>query len=500
MGKRQQYGVSSAHPLATEAGLSVLEAGGNAVDAAVAISYMLGVVEPHASGIGGGGVMLVLPANGQDPMVYDYREVVPKSGVVSKREVGVPGFVKGMEQVHRLYGVLDIRNLIDPAIKIAEEGFAASGTLHRQLAKAEHADRNSFARLFPEGKPIREGERLIQPSLASTMQAIRDYGSEAFYKGEIPLQISAVVDGMTPEDFSDYKVTTRTPILSSYDRYDLITVPPPFGGITLIQALKLSEKLCIHEHPNRSMLYLHQWGEAIAKCYSLRRTTMCDPAFYHPPVKKLISEELISSLAKSIRCDCMSEVSAAIDEVSNTTHFVVTDQDGMCVSTTNTIGGFFGSGIAVGGFFLNNQLRNFTNDANSPNIPQPGKRPQSYASPTILRNDSDTIVIGSAGGKRIPLTLSVILQNIVKKRVGIEEAVSASRFFIDDNVIHLEHALPRTVEEDLKRLGYEVTLNPDQMFYGGVHGLMINHKTGQVFAAADPRRGGAGEAREALDE
>ena len=289
MGNQHQYGISSAHPLATEAGMSVLKAGGNAADAAIAVSYMLSVVEPYASGIGGGGVMLILPAKIEESVVCDYREVAPMSGIISPTEIGVPGFVKGMEKVNELFGTLDMVTLMDPAISAAEAGFASGGALHRQLVNSPQLIAEQHPSFFPKGEAIRQGEWLKQPVLAKTMRAIRDNGSDWLYQGELGQQISAMVDGMTQDDFRDYRVSMKKPIYSEYDNYDVITTPPPFGGVTLIQALKISELLVLHEQQKQSIPYIHQWGEVIRKCYELRKSTMGDPDFCSPPIERLIS-------------------------------------------------------------------------------------------------------------------------------------------------------------------------------------------------------------------
>ncbi|MDF2648412.1 MAG: capD1 [Paenibacillus sp.] len=490
MGERQ-YGVSAAHPLAVEAGLSVLKSGGNAVDAAIAVSYMLGVVEPYASGIGGGGVMLIFPESGQEPVVCDYREVAPMSGIVSMEEVGVPGFVKGMQGVHERFGSIDLRILLDPAIKAAEEGIPVGEALHRQLMKVQHVQPENFPEFFPEGTAVQPGEPLKQPLLAQTLRAIQEHGSDWFYQGELAREISSIVDGMKESDFQNYKISFKQPLYSEYDNYDLITCPPPFGGVSLIQALKMSEALGLHTFPQGSVPHVHLWGEIMSKCYALRSTTLGDPDFYDFPSRRLISREYMNPLVESIRLDQSSEAAVTMGDVGNTTHFAIVDRDGMLVSTTNTIGGFFGPGIAAGGFFLNNQLRNFSSNVDSPNACEPGKRPQSFACPTILRNHQQSIVIGSAGGKRIPMTMSIILENMVKRDKGIEEAVAAPRFFIDEKVVQTEHKLQAEVEEKLIRLDYEVVHNPDTLFYGGVHGLKTTHAAGQVWGAADPRRGGS---------
>lgn len=499
MDKPYSYGVSAAHSLAVEAGMSVLEAGGNAVDAAIAVSYMLGVVEPYASGIGGGGVMLVVPPEGSDPVICDYREIAPMSGIVSPQQVGVPGFVRGMGELHRRFGTVDMSELLDPAIQAAESGFPAGAALHRQLVNTQHLPAERFPEFFPDGEPLRTGERLQQPLLAETMRMIRDKGARWFYEGEPARRISELVEGMEPGDFQAYQVLFREPVRASYDRFDLVTCPPPFGGLTLIQALKLSERLQVSDRSGDSADYLHLWGEIFSQCYALRKTTMGDPDFCDLSVSGLLDRELLERMAANVRPDVVS-AQAAQEDVANTTHFCVADRQGMVVSATNTIGGFFTTGLTEGGYFLNNQLRNFTDSEESPNRPEPGKRPQSFVCPTVLRSPEHTIVIGSAGGKRIPMVLAAILNQIAAKGSSLVEAVAAPRFFIDQNEVYLEAEPPAVLEKRLVQLGYEVKHHPDAMFYGGVHGLMLLHESRTLLGAADPRRGGASRAVEAMPE
>jgi gamma-glutamyltranspeptidase/glutathione hydrolase len=471
--------------------LSILAAGGNAVDAAIAVSYMLGVAEPYASGIGGGGVMLIAPVDGNEPIVFDYREVAPSSGIISSEEVGVPGFVLGMEALHESSGTMELRRLIEPAALAAESGFMVGATMHNQLNQAQHLVRDHFPQFYKDGVPFRIGESILQPELAHTLRALQEYGSAWFYKGEPAKTIAGMIEGIEDKDFENYRVSMRAPVYSEYGGYKVITSPPPFGGVTLMQALRMSEALSLPHYPERSSAYLHLWGEVMGHCYTIRKTTMGDPQYSNPPVDQLISRELAKQLAARIRPDARLEIAATLNDVANTTHFTVVDRAGTLVSATNTIGGFFGPGLAVGGFFLNNQLRNFTPNPDSPNRPEPGKRPQSYVCPTILKNDKQAITIGSAGGKRIPLTLSTILVNMVHRQYGLEEAVAETRFFIDEGVVTVETPLSAQAEKELISLGYKVVHNADPMFYGGVHGLALSFETGLVSGAADPRRGGA---------
>jgi gamma-glutamyltranspeptidase/glutathione hydrolase len=494
MGEGAQYGVSAAHPLAVDAGMEVLNNGGNAVDAAIAVSYMLGVVEPYASGIGGGGVMLI-KSKESEPIVCDYREMTPMSGIVSTEKVGVPGLVKGMEKAHTLFGSVDMSHLLQPAIQVAEDGFAVGEVLPMQLCKYEEKLIEKDPAFFKNGTPLSTGEVLTQPLLAESLRSIQNQGSTSFYEGEIAHEISNRINGMEVSDFQRYKVQIRQPVISKYDDYVVWTSPPPFGGVTLLQALLTSEALKLHEHENRSKEYIHQWGEIIGQCYALRQVTMCDPNFHDISIPKLISEDAIKQLVANVNVEAVSTKKSVMEDVANTTHFVVIDKDGMVVSTTNTIGSFFGEGVPVGGFFLNNQMSNFTDDVNSPNRPYPGKRPQSYICPTILSNGQKTIAIGSAGGKRIPNMVAMILTDVVKRKVGIEDALASPRFFIDEHNLYTEKSLSPEVEKGLKQMGYEVNNRSDQLFYGGVHALTLSNDTGDVKGAADPRRGGSFDVR-----
>lgn len=492
MSNSYPYGVSAAHPLAVEAGMKVLGSGGNAVDAAIAVSYMLGVAEPYASGIGGGGVMLIVPsAPSVEPRLCDYREIAPLSGVISEQKVGVPGFVKGMESVHKRYGKLSMNSILEPAIQAAEEGFPAGYALHRQLNTSQHLNRELFPELYPDGEPLQEGALLRQPLLAETMKSIVEGGAAWFYEGPPAQEISSLVEGMKPSDFRHYEVVYREPLKARIGDYQLLTCPPPFGGVTLLQALLASRACELDKTEPYSADQLHGWGELFSQCYALRSTTMGDPAFTDPPVDWLLGSELINELAAKTSEAPVARPSGPGD-VANTTHFCVVDADGMIVSVTNTVGGFFTTGLAWGGCFLNNQLRNFTDEVEgSLNLPQPGKRPQSYVTPTIASNSEKTITIGSAGGKRIPFVLATILTGLMKGEASIEQAIAAPRFFIDERVVYTEEPLSEATVNRLEQIGYEVRHHPDVMFYGGVHGLMLSKKTGELFGAADPRRGGS---------
>lgn len=481
--------ISAAHPLAVETGIEVLRQGGNAVDAAIAVSYMLGVVEPHASGIGGGGVMLVQPADG-DAEVLDYRETAPLSGRMSAAEAGVPGLVRGMEQARARYGTMSMERLIEPAIRAAQQGVPASAALARQIGKSAQLQADRHAPLFPGGEPLRAGERLVQPELAETMRGIQRHGADWFYRGEPARRLMARVDGLEQRDFDAYRVEIRKPVRARLGEWEIVTVPPPFGGVTLAQALKLAFMTELHKQAPGSAAYCHLWGEIMRLCYETRQTSLADPAFHDVSAEELLGDDYLRAMQRRIRPDLAVRAEFP-GEVSHTTHFNIIDAQGMCVSVTNTIGGFFGNGIWESGFFLNNQLRNFSDAPASPNRFQPGKRPMSFAAPSIIRNARAALVIGAAGGKRIPTQLAMIVMKVVQYGFGLEEAIASPRVFIDDGVLYAETPQDADAAAQLERLGYRVEHNPDPMFYGGVQGLYLDFADKEVQGASDPRRGGS---------
>lgn len=486
--KQQEACLSTAHPLATEAGMRIMRQGGNAVDAAIAVSFALGVVEPYASGLGGGGVMLISkPESAAD--VLDYRETAPMSGIISESESGIPGFVRGMQVLHEQYGELVWSELIEPAVQLAEEGYPANEAIVRQLNKSSQLDPLLFPMFFPNGETIKVGELIVQPLLARTLRSIQLYGGDWFYEGELADRMVEKIEGFAKSDFHSYKVQHKKPIVAQYAGCEMLTAPLPFGGVTLLQAIKMSEQHRLHEYEPHSSMFYHIWGECMAQCYKVRKEQLGDPDYIVVDVDELTKDETITAWVEQMDVNQLSR-QASLGDVANTTHFVIMDASGMCVSATHTIGGFFTTGLSIGGFFMNNQLRNFTEDERSPNRPSPGKRPQSYVCPTIFRNEEQTLAIGAAGGKRIPLTLAMVIMRMLKQGQSIEEALAADRFFIDEGIMYSEAPLLDSIRAELEHIGYEVQHNPDAMFYGGVQALQLMHRSGKMVGAADPRRGG----------
>ncbi|MGP0687307.1 gamma-glutamyltransferase [Priestia aryabhattai] len=491
------YGVSSSNPIAVEVGMDVLEEGGNAVDAAVAVSYALGVVEPYGSGIGGGGGMLILPGDQSDkPTFFDYRETSPTSSEDSEEGIGVPGFVKGMETVHEKYGSKKMDELIEPAIKLADDGFPVGQQLAERLKGAQYRlSEDEIPNFFPGNQPIEEGEKLEQPELGETLELIKEKGSDVFYNGELAEEIADEVPGIQKSDLEEYSVEEREPVQGEFAGYDVISAPPPFSGITLIQSLQMAEMLNVQKAEEDTALFTHLTSEITNRANSDRVKHIGDPAFAEIDEKELTDKEYSRELAQDISLNELSEKyqlkgKELEEEHISTTHFVVTDKDGTVVSVTNTLSNFFGSGENVDGFFLNNNLNNFNNIKNSLNYYEPGKRSRTFTAPTILRKDNEVIGIGTPGGSRIPMMLTEVLVRHLLFKESLQDAIDAPRFSIENNHLYTEFQYPTSVREELEGMGYDVEEKSSSIYYGGVQAIVIDQKDNVIYGGADPRRQG----------
>ncbi|MDR7244586.1 gamma-glutamyltransferase [Priestia megaterium] len=491
------YGVSSSNPIAVEVGMDVLEEGGNAVDAAVAVSYALGVVEPYGSGIGGGGGMLILPGDQSDkPTFFDYRETSPTSSEDSEEGIGVPGFVKGMETVHEKYGSKKMDQLIEPAIKLADDGFPVGQQLAERLKGAQYRlSEDEIPNFFPGNQPIEEGEKLEQPELGETLELIKEKGSDVFYNGELAEEIADEVPGIQKSDLEEYSVEEREPVQGEFAGYDVISAPPPFSGITLIQSLQMAEMLNVQKAEEDTALFTHLTSEITNRANIDRVKHIGDPAFSEIDEKELTDKEYSRELAQDISLNELSEKyqlkgKDLEEEHISTTHFVVTDKDGTVVSVTNTLSNFFGSGENVEGFFLNNNLNNFNNIKNSLNYYEPGKRSRTFTAPTILRKDNEVIGIGTPGGSRIPMMLTEVLVRHLLFKESLQDAIDAPRFSIENNHLYTEFQYPTSIREELEGMGYDVEEKSSSIYYGGVQAIVIDQKDNVIYGGADPRRQG----------
>lgn len=507
--------VSSQH-LASQVGVDILKLGGNAIDAAVAVGYAQAVVNPCCGNIGGGGFMTIHLANGEDTFI-NFRETAPaaasanmyldEKGNVKKGAslygylaAGVPGTVLGLDTAQRKYGKLTRLQVMEPAIKLAREGFILNrgDTDILDTTIAKFRDDPEAARIFlrPNGDPLQPGDRLIQTDLANTLESIAQNGPDAFYQGKIPQAVEAAAKKgggiLTAKDFADFRIAETAPITCSYRGYEFVSAPPPSsGGVTLCEILNVLEGYDLKASGFNSAQTIHTMTEAMRHAYMDRNTFLGDPAFVKNPTEKLLSKEYAAEIRKQIQPEIAtpsSRVQPGMEphEKPETTHYSIVDHSGNAVSTTYTINGRFGSVvIAPGtGFFLNDEMDDFTVKVGEQNMYglvqgatnaiAPGKRPLSSMTPTLVTKDGKVfMVVGSPGGSRIiTITLQTVL-NIIDHGMAPQEAVDAPRIhhqWLPDEVYFEQRGLSADTQKLLQERGYKLV---EQTPWGAAELIMV---------------------------
>lgn len=507
--------VTSQH-LASQVGVDILKMGGNAVDAAVAVGYAQAVVNPCCGNIGGGGFMTIHLADGRDTFI-NFREKAPAastadmyldaSGNVVKNAsllghlaVGVPGTVLGLDTALRKYGKLTRAQVMKPAIKLARQGFILNrgDTDIIDTTLKGIANDPESARIFlrPDGSPLQPGDRLIQKDLARTLEAIAQRGPDAFYKGRVPAAVEKASKAgggiLTAADFANYSISETDPVSCNYRGYVFISAPPPSsGGATMCQILNTLEGYDLAAMGFNSAATIHVMAEAMRHAFMDRNTFLGDPAFVQNPLDRLLSKSYAAAIRDKILADKAtpsSEVQPGIGphEKTETTHYSIVDKDGNAVSTTYTINGRFGAVvIAPGtGFFLNNEMDDFTIKAGVKNLYGlvqgatnaivPHKQPLSSMSPSLVTKDGKTfMVLGSPGGSRIiTITLETAL-NVIDHGMAPQEAVDAPRVhqqWLPDEVYYETRGLSMDTLKILKDMGYKMT---EQTPWGAAELILI---------------------------
>ncbi|MCG9721809.1 gamma-glutamyltransferase [Shewanella sp. Isolate7] len=528
--------VASQEAIATQVGVDILKQGGNAVDAAVAVGFALAVTLPRAGNIGGGGFMLVHLAEGNKTVAIDYREVAPKRAhkdifldengdavVKLSREhglaVGVPGTVMGMELALEKYGTMTMVQVIEPAIKLAEQGISVTADLATSLAglKRRIAQWPSSKAIFyrPDGSNFDIGDTLTQKELAHSLKLIKQQGSKGFYEGETAEKIVASVTQaggiMTMDDLKQYRVIERQPVQGEYRGYQVISMPPPSsGGIHIIEMLNMLEPYPIAKLGHNTADTLHLMAEVMKRAYADRSEYLGDPDFVEVPVNTLISKDYAKSRAKGIAINRVTPSSEIAPgklsgyESPQTTHYSVVDKWGNAVANTYTLNFSYGSGLVAQGtgILLNNEMDDFSAKPGVPNgygliggdanAVEGGKRPLSSMSPTIVMKDGKPfIVTGSPGGARIINTTMQIIMNVIDHGLNIAEASYASRVhhqWLPDE-LRVEKSLNRDTISLLEARGHKVSVK-DAM--GSTQSIMITDEG--LFGASDPRRAGSAAA------
>lgn len=523
--------VVAAHPLAAEAGLEMLKKGGNAVDAAIATTFALNAAEPFASGIGGGGFMVIYSARDKKITAINFREKAPsksfpemyiENGETNEQlrrthglAVAVPGALAGWSYALDKYGTKALSDVMQKAIQIAEEGFPVSKTFSK-INKDEYEKLLQMAGesccYLNEGLPFEPDDVFRNPELANTFRLLASKGIEAFYKGEIARKIVTAVQEkggiLTLDDLADYSPVEHTPIKGQYKDYTLYSArPPASGGLHIIQLLNIIDNWPVKEWGHNSVPYIHHLSEAFRFVFADRAQYLGDPDYIHIPETELTSKAYGKQIASQIKPDHVLNVYpyGNFDEKENekesTTHLCVIDREGNIVALTQTINLFFGSGIIPEntGFLLNNEMDDFSRDPESPNAPRPHRRPLSSQAPLILfQGEEPLLVLGSPGGTRIFPTLTQIILNVIEFDMSLDEAIEASRFFSysvrgETRPIALESRMAPVIIETLKELGHEVLIREDyDKYFGGAQGIMILPGKDIILGGADSRRDGYG--------
>jgi gamma-glutamyltranspeptidase/glutathione hydrolase len=529
--------VVAAHPLAAQAGLDMLKAGGNAVDAAVATAFALNAAEPFASGIGGGGFMLIYIARSHKVTVVNFREKAPaaatpgmfagkgKTQAELRQErgtaVGVPGMLAGWSYALRAYGTRTLAEAAARAIEIAERGFPVGATFS-QIDKDEYEklvkNAGETTRYLNGGIPYEPGEVFRNPELAATLRLIAARGVEEFYKGGIARKIVDAVrakgGAMTLEDLAAYRAVEVEPISGTYKGALIYTIPPPgTGGLHLLQLLSIAEGWPLREWGHNSPDYIHHLAEAMRFIFADKERYDGDPDFVSLPLERLLSKDHAREIREKISAEKVAGVYKAgpfdpvRDRKENTTHVGVIDKDGNIVALTQSINDFFGTGIVPEGtgFLLNDHMADFSVDPKSPNAPSPGHRPVSNMGPMIMFKDGTPFLsIGSPGGMRIFPSLAQIILNVTEFGMSLDEAIEAPRFYSDAadgkaRPVAVEPRIPDTVLKALEALGHRITLKEAyDKYFGGAQGIMVLRDNRVVrdrriiYGGADSRRDGVG--------
>lgn len=483
---RNGYSVSTSNAFATAVASQILDNGGNAVDATIAAAYALGIVEPYGSGIGGGGGMTIYDPIKNEYKFLDYLAEAPSSGS-RHLNIGVPGFVAGMQTAYDMYATKPFAELLQPAIDYAEKGFVVDDDLFYRINNA----RNSFStRETPYASIQQAGDILVQKEAAAILQKIADEGSSSFYTGSISQLITAAT-GMSASDLANYQTLVSDAVTGSFAGYTVASASSPFSGVTLIQQLELCEILNLPNPTENPSEYLKTISKVIMACGSDRVNKLCDPRFdtKQRDYQKMVSRDYVCNLFNSDYSNFEQD-----EEGQDTTHISIIDTNGMAVSCTNTLTQFFGSKLYVNGFFLNNALRNF--GTRGINNYAPGKRMRTYMCPTILRKDNgDTIVVGTPGGTVILSVMTTVLTDNVLFNTPAQDAVNKRRIVIKGlSALYYEEGFedyPMIV--DHSGLGYYAIPMSLDAYFGSVNIAGFSTSIG-FYATADLRRLGSGRA------
>lgn len=516
--------VVSAHPIASRTGVRILRAGGNAADAAIATVAALNVVEPHASGLGGGGFVLYYDAKRDSFVVIDYRERAPKNVVRGDyyqstdtlhrirqhgaTAIGTPGAPAGWQALYDKFATKPLSELLEPAATVADTGFELSEKQCEIIV--DHLpdilpDSAISATFLADGLPPTAGHRVRQSALSATLRRLGRSSLTSLYArpfaDDIANAVQARGGSVTTDDLSSYSVRIRKPLRGWYRGYEIITLPPPsIGGTAMLEILRFAERFGVHSLPYLSAEYVHRLAQASRQALKDVTTWISDPDYDEQPVSQLLSDSWIQEASERMMQGGVPQSIKPWDQQrslkpGNTTHLVVIDSVGNLVSLTQSINDFYGAGVMApnSGIMLNNHMGDFSGDSTRKNSVMPLHRPVSNMAATIVRRDGKPVlVIGSPGGPRIAPTVAQVIIAVLDGRVSLDDAIKAPRFFPVNSTLMVETRLPQSTLDGLEKLGWKIQPNESlNNYFGGVHAVQIDPKAHRFFGAADPRRDGA---------
>jgi gamma-glutamyltranspeptidase / glutathione hydrolase len=517
--------VVSGSPIASDVGRDILQRGGNAVDAAVAVGFALAVVHPEAGNIGGGGFMVIRMRDGR-AQALDYRETAPgrasrdmyrsapeDASVTGHLSAGVPGAVAGLNEAHRRFGRLPFSEVIEPAIHLANQGFVIDE--YRSLSIADDSARlalfpASRATFLPADRPPVPGSTFVQPELGATLEAIRDSGAAGFYRGWVADLIVAEMERggglISREDLAAYRAIWRDPVEISYRGYTIYSMPPASsGGVTMGEILNIMEGFGPLP-PFGSAALMHREAEAMRRAFIDRNSYLGDPGFVRNPIERLLSKRYAEELRRQIgeQASTTPVPAPATPGGSSTTHYSVIDAEGNAVSCTTTLNNSYGSAVTVtgAGFLLNDEMDDFATSPGEPNMYglvqgeanaiAPGKRMLSAMTPSIVLDSTKQLhmVVGTPGGPRIITMVYHVISNVIDHRMSLPDAVAAPRLhhqgLPDSLMVERDGFLPETLDS-LRGRGHGVS---ERGWWGDVEGIIRTPAGWQ--GVSDPRRGGGG--------
>ncbi len=517
--------VSAGRAEAADIGRNILQQGGNAIDAAVATAFALGVCEPAASGIGGGGFMLIRDGKTGKCTFIDFREKAPAAAtpdmftpvkpgssksvgdekVHGGKAVAVPGDVAGLLYALEHYGTMAPEQVVSPAAELAREGYVVTPYLHLDIKNHKEQLQkygDGWKIYLQNGQPYPVGSVIRNPDLADTLEKIARDGRDAFYKGEIADKIIRLVQKnggvMTHDDLEQFNVRLQEPVRATYRGYEIISSPlPSSGGIHIAQILNVLENFDVTSMEVNSTEYIHLFSEVFKMCYADRAKYLGDPNFIDVPQNGLLSKPYARERAPHIDHTCSQKIAYGDPwkhQSSSTTHFSIADNDGNLVAVTRTINWMFGSCLVPEGtgFLLNDNMDDFSMDPTSVNAVAGGKVPLSCMSPTfILKDGKPFAVLGSPGGIRIISSMVQVISKMIDHGMSLEDAIASPRIGDDQrDLLIYETRIPESVIEELKQKGHPVQAYSDwDRIMGSVNGCMILDD-GTLIGAADPRRDG----------